>query len=208
MQIAIDGPAAVGKTTVGRALAHHFGCLFVETGRMYRGVALGLSRGRALEELSLSVTEDGRLLLNGEDVTPLLYTPELDRLASEVATRPEVRERLVALQRQVAHGRSVVMEGRDIGTVVLPHADVKLFLEASPEERARRRAGERGEPGVSETLAEIRTRDDRDRTRRVAPLNPAPDATTIVTDARTLAEVISQAIALVEAWLEGRGCGG
>jgi cytidylate kinase len=198
MQIAIDGPAAAGKTSLGRALARRFCCLFVETGRMYRAVALGLDRGLALEEIDIALDERGRFLLNGEDVTDLLHTPRLDEGSSRIATRPEVRERLVALQRRIAEGRDVVMEGRDIGTVVLPRADVKIFLKASPQERARRRAEERNMPDLSATLTDLVIRDERDQTRQIAPLNPACDAIIIDTDRKSLTEIISEAQDLVK----------
>ncbi len=198
MQIAIDGPAAAGKTSLGRALADHFGCLFVETGKMYRAVALGLTRGISLDEIEITLDENGRIFLNGEDVTDLLHTPEMDQASSRVATLPEVRERLVALQRRIAAGHDVVMEGRDIGTVVLPNADVKIFLQASPQERARRRMQERDGLDYEETLQEIIARDARDSTRKVSPLNPAPDAIIIDTDQKSLTEVISEAIDLVK----------
>lgn len=198
MQIAIDGPAAAGKTSLGKALAREFGCLFIETGKMYRAVALGLERGLDLERIQIAMDERGRLLLNGEDVTSVLHTPDLDQASSRVATRPEVRARLVRLQRHLAAGRDVVMEGRDIGTVVLPQADVKIFLQASADERALRRAAERNSADPSLTLEELVTRDERDQTRDVAPLNPACDATIIDTDRKSLNEVISEAIHLVK----------
>jgi len=198
MQIAIDGPAAAGKTSLGRALADHFGCLFVETGKMYRAVALGLARGIPLDEIEITMDRDGRIFLNGEDVTDLLHTPEMDQASSRVATLPEVRKRLVALQRRIAAGHDVVMEGRDIGTVVLPNAEVKIFLQASPQERARRRVQERDGLDYEETLREIIARDVRDSTRKVSPLNPAPDAIIIDTDQKSLTEVISEAIDLVK----------
>jgi len=204
MKIAIDGPAASGKTSLGRALAEHFGCRFVETGKMYRAVALAVQRGMTLEEIKIDVTPAGRIILNGEDVTELLHTPELDQGSSKIATIPEVRERLVSLQRAIASRSDVVMEGRDIGTVVLPDADVKIFLNASPEVRAQRRAAQRGDPEFERTLREIIRRDERDSTREIAPLNPASDATIINTDQKTLTEVISEAIHLVKERLEGR----
>jgi len=204
IEIAIDGPAASGKTTLGRELARRFGCLFVETGKMYRAVALGLERGLALGAIDVSMDDRGRTHLNGEDVSDLLHTPALDQASSRVATQPAVRERLVALQRRIAAAHDVVMEGRDIGTVVLPNADVKLFLQASPRERALRRARQRGESNVEEILHEIRARDERDRTRAVSPLNPATDAITIDTDSKSLDEVICEAIGLVEGRLGGR----
>ncbi len=198
MQIAIDGPAAAGKTSLGRALANHFDCLFVETGKMYRAVGLGLTRGMPLDEIEITMDRNGRVFLNGEDVTDKLHTPEMDQASSRVATMPAVRKRLVALQQRIAAGQDVVMEGRDIGTVVLPHADVKLFLQASPEERARRRMRERPELDYEETLRELLARDARDSTRKVSPLNPAPDAIIINTDQKSLTEVISEAIDLVK----------
>ena len=139
MKIAIDGPAASGKTSLGRSLAAHFGYTFIETGKMYRAVAYGLQAGLQLHQMSLSFDLEGRLLLNGTDITDKLHTPAIDEASSQVATRADVRRMLVALQRRLAEENDVVMEGRDIGTVVLPDADVKIFLAASPEERARRR---------------------------------------------------------------------
>ncbi len=208
IHIAIDGPAASGKTSLARALADHFGCLLVETGKMYRAVALGLDRGLALDKIEITVDHHGRTLLNGEDVSALLQTPKLDQASSKVATRPEVRERLVALQQRIAAQHNVVMEGRDIGTVVLPRAKVKLFLQASPQERAARRAGERTGSEFSVILADIITRDLRDRTRAIAPLNPAIDALIIDTDQKSLAEVIREAMDLVEERLGGRRSSG
>jgi len=204
MQIAIDGPAAVGKTSLGRALARHFGCLFVETGKMYRAVALGLDRSLNLDEIDITMDKDGRFLLNREDVTDLLHTPKLDQESSRVATKPKVREKLVAIQRKIAASFDVVMEGRDIGTVVLPEAGVKIFLKANPLERAKRRANQRKATDLSTTLNEILTRDVRDRTRAISPLNPARDAIIIDTDRKSLAEVISEAIDLVKGRLGER----
>ncbi len=202
MKIAIDGPAAAGKTSLGRALAVRFGCRFIETGKMYRAVALGLLRGLPLDRILIDVAEPERFLLNGEDVTDLLHTPELDQASSEAGTRPDVRARLVALQRQIAADADVVMEGRDIGTVVLPDADVKLFLRASPAVRARRRVDQRAGADVDRTLRDLLVRDRRDSTRAIAPLNPASDATIIDTDRKTLAEVISEAARLVKERLQ------
>jgi cytidylate kinase len=198
MQIAIDGPVASGKTSLGRVLAGHFGCLFVETGKMYRAVALGFKRGLSLDEMEITMTDQGHFLLNGEDVTALLHTQKLDQDSSKAATQPRVREKLVQLQQRIAAGRDVVMEGRDIGTVVLPEADVKLFLQASAQERVKRRAKERKETDLCSTLNEILTRDERDRTRAISPLNPACDAIIIDTNQKSLAEVISEAIDLVK----------
>jgi len=205
MKIAIDGPAAVGKTSVGQALAKEFGCRFVETGRMYRAVALAFDRGIPLEEIRIEIAASQRLLLNGEDVTDQLHTREYDEKSSQVATRADVRARLVELQRAIAADGNVVMEGRDIGTVVLPDADVKLFLTASAAVRAARRTEQRRDERYSHTLEELVRRDRRDEGRRVAPLKPARDATTIDTDRKTLIEVISAASDLVRERL-GRRC--
>lgn len=208
MKVAIDGPAASGKTTLGRALAQEFGYRFVETGKMYRAVALAFERNISLEEIEIDVSADGRFILNGEDVSDLLHTPELDQGSSRVATLPEVRERLVTLQRAIAEKGHVVMEGRDIGTVVLPDAEVKVFLLASPEVRARRRMSQRNAGEYEEILRELIVRDERDSNRAVAPLNPASDATIIDTDQKTLAEVISEAQDLVKERLGRRWHGG
>ena len=204
MKIAIDGPAGSGKTTLARALAKHFGCRYVETGKMYRAVALALASGLSIDAIELDATPDGRVILNGEDVSHRLHTPEVDQASSEVATRPEVRARLVELQREIAATEDVVMEGRDIGTVVLPDADVKIFLVASPRQRAKRRAAQQEGVDVEEALREIVIRDDRDSSRAISPLNAASDATIIDTDRKPLVEVISEAIHLVKERLEGR----
>lgn len=204
MKIAIDGPAASGKTSVGRALARQFGCRFIETGNMYRAVALGVLRGLALEDMAIDVTPDECLILNGEDVTDRLHTAELDQMSSKIAVDPQVRGKLVALQRGIADRSDVVMEGRDIGTVVLPDADVKIFLRAGADVRAHRRAVERGDRDPAATLRELRTRDERDSTRAIAPLNPAPDAFIIDTDQKTLPQVISAATNLVKEHLDKR----
>ena len=208
MKVAIDGPAASGKTTLGRALAKEFGYRFVETGKMYRAVALAFERGISLEEIEIDVSTDGRFILNGDDVSDRLHTPELDQGSSRVATLPEVRERLVSLQRAIAEKGNVVMEGRDIGTVVLPDAEVKVFLLASPEVRARRRMSQREAGEYEEILRELIVRDERDSNRAIAPLNPASDATIIDTDQKTLVEVISEAQDLVKERLGRRWHGG
>jgi len=206
MQIAIDGPAASGKTSLGAALAQQFGYLFAETGKMYRAVALGLGRGLKLDEIDISVDGNNHFLLNGEDVTDLLHSPRLDEAASRAATRPEVRRKLVSLQQQIARGRDIVMEGRDIGTVVLPQAEIKIFLEARTSSRARRRMKQRKELDFRTTLREIVARDERDSTRDIAPLNPARDAIIMNTDQKSLEEVICEATDLVKEYLEGHCC--
>ena len=191
--IAIDGPAGSGKTTVGRRLARELGFQFINTGSMYRAVAWGLARGLKLEEMEIDF-EDERVLLNGEDVTERLYNEELDRRASLAARDPGVRSFLIRRQQELAEGRDVVMEGRDIGRVVLPEAEVKLFLTASAEERACRRARERG-GSPQEHLQELRERDERDR--GFGRLEPAPDAVIIDTEGLTVEEVVERALEAV-----------
>jgi cytidylate kinase len=197
MKIAIDGPAAAGKTTLGKRLAQALGFLFVPTGAMYRAAALAFQRGLRLEDIDITVTESGKILLNGEDVTALLSNPELDELSSVLSADSRVRERLVALQRKIAEGRDVVMEGRDIGTVVLPDAELKIFLWATLEERARRRQREQGGK-FEEILEAIRRRDERDSTRACSPLKPAPDAVFLDTTDKTPEEVLKEVLKLVE----------
>jgi len=197
MRIAIDGPAAAGKTTLARRLAEELGYLFVPTGAMYRAAALAKKRGLPPDRARIEVREGGRILLEGEDVTELLSSPDLDELSSQVAVDSAVRRHLVALQRGIAAGRQVVMEGRDIGTVVLPDADLKIFLWADPEERARRRLAERG-GNFQEVLAAIRRRDERDSTREDSPLRPAPDAVILDTTGIPPEQVLAEALRLVE----------
>jgi len=188
--VAIDGPAGAGKSTIAKRLAGKLGFTYIDTGAMYRAVALwGLRQGvdmgdmHRMEQLALAAQIDlapGRISLNGEDVTEAIRTPEVSSGASKVAVIPGVRRAMVAKQRQIGQRTSVVMEGRDIGTVVFPDADVKVFLDANPAERVRRRFAEGKAKGetVSEPqlAAQMRERDQRDSTRSDAPLAQAPDA--------------------------------
>lgn len=190
MRIAIDGPAAAGKTTLACSLARDLGYLFVPTGAMYRAAALAERRGVPLDSLDLAVREAGTILLGGEDVTSLLASPDLDELSSRVAVDGRVRRRLVEIQRQIAAGGDVVMEGRDIGTVVLPDAELKIYLWATDEERARRRLREQGGT-YGEVLAAIRRRDERDSTRADSPLRAAHDAVVVDTTGKSRQEVLN-----------------
>ncbi len=196
MRIAIDGPAAAGKTTLARSLAEALGYLFVPTGAMYRAAALARQRQIPLESMEISVEGGGRVSLCGEDVTDVLSRPDLDELSSRVAVDSRVRRRLVEIQRRIAANGSVVMEGRDIGTVVLPDAELKIYLWATEEERARRRHEEqRGE--LREILAGIRRRDERDSTRPDSPLREASDAVVVDTTGKDPAEVLMSVLNLV-----------
>lgn len=174
---------------------------------MYRAAALGFLNGLKLEEMQIEITSQERVLLNGKDITVELQTAQIDEAASRASERPEVRSFLIRKQRELAHDRSVVMEGRDIGTVVLPDADVKIFLTASLEERARRRYQERrhGQRRVKESLEQIKKglqkRDERDR-RSFGRLQVAPDAVIIDTVHKSIAQVTAEAIAIIESRLK------
>ena len=197
MKIAIDGPAGAGKTTIGKALAKRFGLRFINTGAMYRAAAWALQHGFSPEKIQISLDERGQIVVDGHTLGEAeLYTRELDQLASEVARRLEVRRRLIELQRQIAQQGNVVMEGRDIGTVVMPDADVKLFITASLEERAKRRIRERPDASYEQMLKELKERDERDR--GFGRLVPAPDAIVLNTDGKRPEESIAEAIRLVE----------
>ncbi|MDQ3695000.1 MAG: (d)CMP kinase [Chloroflexota bacterium] len=221
--VAIDGPAAAGKSTVARALADELDALLFDTGALYRAVTLlalrsgaRLSDGPALADLAtthvLQVTPpsipDGRLYdvsLNGEDITWAIRDPAVDAAVSPVSAHPEVRAALLALQRRIASQGRVVIVGRDIGTVVVPNATVKVFLVASDEERARRRHRELVGRGVDTTLgdvlADLERRDRIDQDRDVAPLQAAEDAIVIETDHRSIGDIVAAIKVMAEqAW--------
>jgi CMP/dCMP kinase len=211
--VALDGPASSGKSSVGAAAARDLGYRFCDTGLLYRALTgLALRRGIDLSEPTgllplvdeVELADGGggslsRVQVDGIDVTDAVRGPEVDRSVSELSRVPEVRAALLARQRALAAPGRIVMAGRDIGTVVLPEADLKIFLDASVEERARRRAEERGlEPGSVEATAileDLRRRDALDRDRPVAPLRAADDALVIATDGNTF----DQTVAAVEA---------
>jgi cytidylate kinase len=211
--IAIDGPSGAGKSTVARLLSEKLGIEYIDTGAMYRAAALHLLRAgtdiRDTEALNTALDEmridfqDGRTMLNGEDVSALIRTPEITALASESSALAPVREKLVALQRLMGEKKNVVLDGRDIGTNVFPRAKFKYFLTASPETRARRRAdemAERGEsPDLREVLAAINKRDLDDMTRELNPLAQAADAVLVVTDAMSAEEVADNIAGFVDA---------
>ena len=214
--LALDGPAGAGKSSVAREVASRLGYTFIDTGAMYRAVAwralqqhLAVGRddaciGSLAGQMAFEFRSvDGRrhLFADGEDVEEAIRTPEVGNYSSPVSAIASVREHLVAAQRRMARAGGVVMEGRDIGTVVLPEAEVKVFLTASEEERARRRQAQLHEQGVERELAQIlaeqQERDARDSSREVAPLRPAEDAHMLVSDGMTKAQVVERIVALV-----------
>jgi cytidylate kinase len=217
--VAIDGPAGAGKSTVARHLARHFGLLNLETGAMYRAFAfkamrtgLPLDESAGLESLAAETSirlepgEDGnRVLLDGEDVTGLIRNQMVTDAASQVSVWPAIRAWMVRMQQEMAAKGGVVMEGRDIGTVVFPKAEVKIFLDAAPEVRGLRRYDQLGpEPAIQpeEVIRDLRARDERDRNRADSPLKPAPDAVLLDSTNLTLEEVVAAAEAIVAAKLQ------
>jgi len=205
MVIAIDGPAGAGKSTVARGVADALGFTYLDSGAMYRTVALATSRAdidptdaEAVGELArgLDIALDGaRVLLAGEDVSAAIRTPEISAAASLVSVHPPVREAMVARQRALIESADYVAEGRDIGTVVSPDSPLKVFLSASDEERARRRAEQTGEP-VAQVLAAQAERDRRDRDREHGALRAADDAVEVDTTARGVDEVVATVVEL------------
>lgn len=212
--VAIDGPAGAGKSTVAKGVAERLGYIYVDTGAMYRAVALKVIRekiavsdhaaiaalARRLDIRFEKVGDEQRIFVDGEDVTEAIRTAEATRLSSPVSAIKGVRKRLVELQRKMGERGGIVMEGRDIGTVVFPNAEVKVFLTASAGERARRRTDQLRQMGVEadvqQIAAEISERDLRDSSRSEAPLKQAPDAVLIETDGLTLEQVINAVIAV------------
>jgi CMP/dCMP kinase len=220
--IAIDGPAGAGKSTIARRLARHFGLLNLETGAMYRAFALKalraglpLDQSYDLERLAAETSirlepgdEENRVLLDDEDITGLIRNQTVTDAASRVSVFPAIRAWMVRLQQQLGAAGGVVMEGRDIGTVVFPHADVKIFLDAAPEVRGMRRFDQMGQAGKAHNtqpeavIRELHARDERDRNRADSPLKPAADAVLLDSTEMTLDEAVAAAIAIVEANLE------
>jgi cytidylate kinase len=220
LMVAIDGPAGAGKSTVAQHIARRFGLLNLETGAMYRAFALKalraglpLDQSSVLEALAADTViclepgpEGNRVLLDGEDVTGLIRNQMVTDAASRVSVWPAIRAWMVGLQQQMGAKGGVVMEGRDIGTVVFPHAEVKIFLDAAPEVRGLRRVDQLGQSGSKpdaklseEVIRELRARDQRDRNRANSPLRPAPDAVLLDSTHMTLDEVLSAAEAIVAA---------
>lgn len=214
--IAIDGPGGAGKSTLAKAVAKKLNILHVDTGAIYRTIGYAaFSRGLdakdesqtapLLKEIQIDMAFDEnsgqKMLLDGKDVSTEIRLPEISMYASNVSALPCVRAYLLEMQRDIARKRSVIMDGRDIGTVVLPDADVKIFLSASPEVRARRRWLELQEKGTPDTyeavLADLIARDERDSNRAIAPLRPADDAVLLDTSGMTLQESIDAILKLI-----------
>jgi cytidylate kinase len=229
--VAIDGPAGAGKSTIARHLARHFGLLNLETGAMYRAFALKalrldlpLDESSGLERLAAETTirlesskpdpatpesgeQENRVFLDDEDVTGLIRNHTVTDAASRVSVFPAIRAWMVGLQQQLAAEGGVVMEGRDIGTVVFPHAEVKIFLDAAPEVRGLRRYDQAAQLGPAppqqpeEVIRDLRARDERDRNRADSPLRPAPDAVLLDSTHMTLDQAVEAAEAIVAAKL-------
>jgi cytidylate kinase len=213
--VAIDGPSGAGKGTVARGVAQRLHYKHVDTGAMYRAVAWkalrdGVDLSDEMRTADVArrahlVVLDGVVTVDGSDVARAIRTPEIDTAAAAVARQPRVREILIAQQREIGRGGGIVMEGRDIGTVVFPNADVKVYLDASPEERARRRATDPahalglGQSAVSEVATALQARDHSDSTRTTSPLLKADDAVRIDTTGLTVEEVIERVLEFVKA---------
>ena len=208
--VAIDGPAGAGKSTIAKLVAKEKGYIYVDTGAMYRGLAIHfLNRGidpedrkavaEACRDAEVTIGyEDGvqQIYLNGENVTSMLRAEETGNMASKTSAIPEVREKLLELQRSLAREKDVIMDGRDIGTNILPNADVKIYLTASVETRARRRYDELQEKGedcsLEEISRDIRERDERDMTREIAPLKKSDDAVLVDSSDMTIQQVVDE----------------
>ena len=212
--IAIDGPAGAGKSTIAKRVAKELGFIYVDTGAMYRSMALYFLRhgflaqdeekiSEACNEITVSIEyEDGeqQVLLNGENVNAFIRTEEVSMMTSDTSKYPKVREKLLSLQRELAKKKDVIMDGRDIGTCVLPNADLKVFLTASSKERAKRRFKElqaKGEACDLDTIEkDIIARDEQDMNREIAPLCPAEDASFVDASFMTIEEVVDTVVSL------------
>lgn len=206
LNIAIDGPAGAGKSTIAKAIAEKLNLIYLDTGALYRSIGYyvdksGLSAEKAVKEIKIDVfyaNNRQEITINEENVTDKIRTPEMSMMASNVSKIPEVREFLLDVQRNTAKKQSVIMDGRDIGTVILPNADVKIFLTASAEKRAKRRFDETDSGDTyDEILADVISRDTQDSTREIAPLKPARDAVIVDTTELDLIESINYILEII-----------
>ena len=210
--VAIDGPAGAGKGTITKKVAERLKLVNVDTGATFRCVALNmLDKNIGIEEeekikevldkINIEMKSNGEIFLNGENVTKRIRENDVNNFVSPVSTIQPVRDKLLEIQRKIAEGKDVIMEGRDIGTVVFPNANVKIYLDATPEERAKRRVLQNEEKGIKtsykEVLENIKDRDKRDSNRKVAPLKKADDAIYIDSSNMTIDEVVENVIALI-----------
>lgn len=210
--VAIDGPAGSGKGTVTKRVGEQLGLINIDTGAMFRCVTLNVIEEKVdiedenrieemLDKIEIDMKESGEIFLNGKDVTNRIRENDINNMVSPVSIIPAVRKKLLDLQRKIAQGKKVIMEGRDIGTVVFPNADVKIYLDASPEERARRRMKQNQEKGISgsyeEVLKNIIDRDRRDMSREVAPLKRAQDAVYIDCSSMSIEETVQEIVKII-----------
>lgn len=210
--VAIDGPAGAGKGTITKLVGEKLNLVNVDTGATFRCVALNMLKENVgideeekiktlLEKINIEMYPDGEIFLNGEDVTKRIRENDVNNFVSPVSTIKVVRDKLLEIQRKIAEGKNVIMEGRDIGTTVFPNADVKIYLDATPEERARRRVLQNKEKGIEtsyeEVLENIKDRDYRDSNREIAPLRKAEDAIYIDSSDMTIEEVVNKVIDII-----------
>ena len=210
--VAIDGPAGAGKGTITKLVGEKLNLVNVDTGATFRCVALNMLKESVeineeekikalLEKINIEMYPDGEIFLNGEDVTKKIRENDVNNFVSPVSTIKVVRDKLLEIQRKIAEGKNVIMEGRDIGTTVFPNADVKIYLDATPEERARRRVLQNKEKGIEtsyeEVLENIKDRDYRDSNREIAPLRKAEDAIYIDSSYMTIEGVVNKVIDII-----------
>ena len=211
--VAIDGPAGSGKGTVTKKVGEKLGLVNIDTGAMFRCVTLNMIEENInledeakieeiLNKIEIDMKENGQIFLNGKEVTNRIRENDINKFVSPVSIIPDVRKKLLDLQRKVAQGKKVIMEGRDIGTVVFPNANVKIYLDATPEERAKRRMKQNQENGIfgsyEEVLESIINRDKKDMTREVAPLKRAEDAIYIDSSNMSIEETVEEIIKIIK----------
>ena len=210
--VAIDGPAGAGKGTITKLVGEKLGLINIDTGATFRCVALNMIKENVditdeakikeiLKKINIEIRPNGEIFLNNEKVTKRIRENDVDNLVSPVSTIRIVREKLLDIQRKMAEGKNVIMEGRDIGTTVFPNADVKIYLDATPEERARRRVLQNEEKGIvssyEEVLENIKDRDKRDSTREIAPLKKADDAIYVDSTNLNIEQVVEKIIGII-----------